>query len=520
MAKISKKTREELVEAIAKRYARASREDRSRILDEFVQLTGHHRKHAIRVLGTAERTEARIPRSIRTRVYDEAVREALVVLWESSDRICGKRLKPLLPILIPALERNGHLQLDGAVREKLLRISPATIDRLLKPTRVAAGNRRRRKKVPAVRGKIEIRTFADWNEPRPGFMEVDLVAHSGPSMAGRFAHTLVLTDIASGWTECIALAVKDSALVAEGLAGLLKTMPFPLRGIDTDNGSEFINDIVLAFCTEHGIDFTRSRPRRKNDQAWVEQKNGSVVRRFVGYGRLSGIAAVQTLSRLYESSRLFVNFFQPSFKLLEKERVGARVRKRYATPATPCGRLLARNDIGDDMKLRLQAVEVSLDPLRLLDEIRAAQAHLAGLVSGDHVHAPPHRDADLDAFLRSLSTAWEAGEVRPTHMADPKPKRYWRTREDPFADVWPQIVIWLETEPDETAKGLFDRLCLEHPSHFQPGQLRTLQRRVREWRSVAARKLLFANESQPFDDAVLSNDDCPVARDAKPPVAS
>ena len=157
---------------------------------------------------------------------------------------------------------------------------------------------------PAVRRRVPVRTFADWHDPEPGFLEVDLVVHCGESMAGSFASTLVLTDIASGWIECIALLVREGSLIVDALERLRVTLPFPLRGIDTDNGSEFINEVLITFCADHGIEFTRSRPYRKNDQAWVEQKNGSVVRRLVGYGRLEGIAAGEALSRLYSASRL------------------------------------------------------------------------------------------------------------------------------------------------------------------------------------------------------------------------
>jgi len=212
-------------------------------------------------------------------------------------------------------------------------------------------------------------------------------------------------------------------------------MPFPLRGIDTDNGGEFVNEPLLEYSKEHGIEFTRSRPYRKNDQAWVEPKNGAVVRRMVGYGRLEGLASAEALARIYASTRLFVNFFQPSFKLLSKERIGARVRKRYDTPRTPCARLLASPDVAEDAKERLRAVLASLDPLRLLDEIRSMQSHIAVLARGEPVHTLPQRDGDLDRFLASLATIWKEGEVRPTHQPEPKLVRWWRTRVDPFAEV-------------------------------------------------------------------------------------
>jgi hypothetical protein len=336
-----------------------------------------------------------------------------------------------------------------------------------------------------------VRTFADWKAPLPGFMEADLVSHGGENVAGSFAHTLVLTDIASGWIECVPLAVRESSLIVEALTRLRTTMPFPLRGFDTDNGSEFINELVLAYCKDNEIEFTRSRPYRKNDQAWVEQKNGSVVRRLVGYRRLEGLAAAAALARLYAASRPFVNFFQPSFKLAEKTREGARVTKRYHAPATPCTRLLESEGVTDAMKEKLRAVALTLDPLRLLDEIRTVQAELAALAAGDRIPIIAEKDGDLDVFLKGLATAWHEGEIRPTHRALPKPARHWRTWKDAFEAVWPCVLLWLQDEPDRTALELLRRLQKAHPGEFPDRQLRTLQRRVKLWRRAAARKLVF-----------------------------
>ena len=507
MGKISTSTRQELLVATGDRYRGATRNEKQRILDEFVALTGYHRKHALRLLNAV--AQSMKPRKTqRARIYDEAVGEALIMLWEASDRICGKRLKPLLPVLLPALERHGHLRLDEGVQARLLSVSAATIDRILSGPRAGASGRRRRNRAkPAVRANVPVRTFADWNDPLPGFLEIDLVAHCGENAGGSYANTLVLTDIASGWIECIPLLVRESSLIADGLERLRSSMPFPLRGIDSDNGSEFINETVVAYCVKHRIEFTRARPHRKNDQAWVEQKNGSVVRRLVGYGRLEGVAAAEALSRLYGASRLFVNFFQPSFKLAEKKRVGSRVSKRYHPPETPCARLMASPAIEAAMKERLHAVLVTLDPLKLLDEIRTVQQHIAGLAARDVRYVLPHRDADLDRFLRSLATAWKDGEVRPTHREGhregPKPVHYWRTRKDPFEAVWPRIVTWLDAEPERTAKELLERLQGEQPGAFPDQQLRTLQRRVKVWRRAAARRLIFAGSTE--DEATNLN---------------
>ena len=501
MSKLSTGAKQELLQAVTARYRSSPAEAKGQILDEFVAVTGFHRKHALRLFNRRTQMGPRRKRG-RSRLYDEAVHQALTVLWEASDRVCGKRLKPLLAVLVPALERHGHLTLDAAVRERVFAISAATIDRILYPMRESAScHRRRPKAIPAIRRSIPVRTFADWKDPVPGFLEADLVAHGGESMAGSFAHTLVLTDIASGWTECVPLIVREANLIVDALKQLRTCLPFPMRGIDTDNGTEFVNDPLCQFCKENSIELTRSRPYHKNDQAWVEQKNGSVVRRLVGYGRLEGLAAGEALSRLYSSSRLFVNFFQPSFKLAEKQRLGACVSKRYQTPETPCARLLASSEITDSTKERLRAVLATLDPLRLLDEIRTVQHHVAGLAAGEPVHVLPHRDADLDWFLKSLATAWRDGEVRPTHCAGPKPSRYWRTRKDPFEAVWPRVVNWLESEPDRTAKELFQRLRDENTGVFAQGQLRTLQRRVKHWRQLAARRLVFSQPVWPMRDS-------------------
>jgi hypothetical protein len=501
MSRISAAARRELVESVGARYRSATADDKRRMLDEFVAVTGYHRKHAIRILNMLEE-RIRRRRGGRHPVYDEAIRQALVILWEASDRICGKRLKALLPVLLPALEGHGHLHLEVGLRERLLAVSASTIDRLLITTRESTGHQHSRRHKPGLRRTIPVRTCADWGDPVPGFVEADLVAHCGESMSGSFAHTLVLTDIASGWTECIALLVREAGLVVDALEHLHGLLPFRLRGIDTDNGSEFITDVLITFCSRHGIEFTRSRPYHKNDQAWVEQKNGAVVRRLVGYGRLEGIAAAEALGRLYSASRLFVNFFQPSFKLAEEQRVGAHVRKRYFAPETPCARLLASESIDAPMKDRLRAVLATLDPLRLLDEIRTVQHHLAGLAAGEPVHVLPHRDADLDGFLKSLAYAWRDGEIRPTHRKGPRPPRHWRTRADPFETVWPRVVTWLEVEPDRTAKELFARLREGSTDAFTDGQLRTLQRRIKEWRRLAARRLLFGGISSELKAAV------------------
>ena len=377
--RLSMATRSELLEVLRERYESARPAERRLILDEFVAVSGYHRKHAIRLLRRREGRSAPDRRG-RSPLYDAAVRAALVVVWEASDRLCGKRLKAALPVLVPAMERHGHLALDEAVRSRLLAVSAPTIDRLLRGVRAQAGaGRRRSGATSAVRRGVRVRTFGDWGEPPPGFTEMDLVAHSGPSMAGAFAWTLVLTDVATGWTECAPLPCRDGALVVEALTRLRGALPFPLRGADFDNDSVFMNEDVVGWCRTNGIEVTRSRAYRKNDQAWVEQKNGAVVRRLVGHDRLEGMAATGELARPYVSARLFVNFFQPSFKLAGKRRDGAKVSRRYHAPATPYARLLAMGGLAAGVEERLAAEFAGLDPIALLAAIRGSQERLAAL---------------------------------------------------------------------------------------------------------------------------------------------
>lgn len=493
-------TRDELVAVLSERYARSDRLERGRILDEFVEVTGFHRKHAMRVLRGGRPDRRSGPRPGR-RVYDEAVRQALIVIWEASDRICGKRLRPLIPILVESMERHGHLQLASEVRAGLLAMSAATIDRALYAMRAAAGGRHRRRAAASseVRRSIPVRTFSDWGDPVPGFMEADLVAHSGPSAKGSFVQTLTLTDIATGWTECAPLLMREQQILTEVLGEVCRRMPFPILGFDTDNDSVFMNETVRDHCLANGITFTRCRPYRKNDQAWVEQKNGAVVRRIVGYRRYEGLEAATALATLYRSVRLFVNYFQPSFKLAEKVREGAKVRKRYHAPATPYQRLIADKRVSEEIKRDVTEQYGQLDPVRLLCDIRQAQQLVVDIADKTVTAIDAAPDVSLDQFLSSLKIAWQDGEIRPTTKPKPKAKRL-RRRPDPFVSVTDKLQGWFEAEPWRTAHELLDRLQDEQPGAFPDHLLRTLQRRLKDWRRDAARRLVFGEK--PLDAMV------------------
>jgi hypothetical protein len=533
--KMTHTARAELTNAVRRRYAAATGAEKRKILDEFIAVTGYHEKSAIRALNTAPVAKTRQSR-VRPSLYDEAVRAALIVLWEASDRVCGKRLRALLPILLPALERNGHLHVAEPIREKILAMSASTIDRLLRVPRSATRLKKARRAMPAARRRIPVRTFADWNEPPPGSMEMDLVAHCGEVNRGSYINSLVLTDIASGWTEAAPLLVRESGLVVETLDRIRQGLPFALRALDVDNGSEFVNESLIHYCLSHGIELTRSRPWRKNDQAWIEQKNGAVVRKLLGYRRFQGIAAGQAITRLYGASRLFVNFFQPSFKLAEKHRQGAQVSKRYHPPQTPCDRLLQAESIPEATKGKLREVANALDPLKLLEEIRAVQAHLAALADGETLSSATAEPPDLSAFIAGLSSAWRAGEVRPTFSIEAKP-RYLRSLQNvarrdvvrppmkivapaPVAQpavlsqpsmpvlkiserprliyaepgkpvyhaltmVWPLVCRRLEGFPNITSTQLFEELCIQFPGRFHPKHVDRLAKRVKLWRQDA-----------------------------------
>jgi len=413
----------------------------------------------------------------------------LIVLWESSDRICSKRLKQAIPSFLTALEYHGRLILDEEIRNLILSVSPATIDRLLAPVRVKAGLQRKRRRMTRLKKKIPVKTSMDWSDTEPGYFEIDFVVHSGGYLTGHPIYTITITDVSSTWTDYIPLLAREQHLVTEALDIFRKQLPMPMLGINVDNDSAFINETLIEYCLNNSIEFTRSRPGKKNDQAWVEQKNGSIIRKIAGYDRYEGYEAGRLLCKLFNAARLFTNFFQPSFKLREKIREGAKVRKIYDTPITPYKRLLLDDRVSIETKQKLKKQFKNLDPVLLLKQMREAQAGLVDL-SQQKSEEISQGSQSLEDFVNRLPDLWKLGEVRPTHRKKLQKPRTWQTYPDAFENVMPQILIWLDLEPDRTAKELFQRLQRKYPGEFEDCQLRTLQRRIKAWREKMARELI------------------------------
>ena len=377
---MTSKSKHELLDAIRPRYLRAKKAEKERILDEFCAATGYHRKYAIRLLKHGPKPRG-LKKSGRKKIYQGAVVEALIQIWEICGRICSRRLQPFLPEIIGVLEQQQELILPPEVKQRLLHISRASIDRCLQPARFEhPRGLSTTKPGTLLKQAIPVRIFTPWEEERPGFEEVDLVAHCGQSAEGPFLNTLTVTDIATGWTECLAIWQKSQQLVAEAILELRRRLPFPLLGIDSDNGSEFINDLLYHYCLDEHITFTRSRPYKKNDQAHVEQKNWSVVRHTVGYDRLETQAELAILRSIYADLRLYINFFQPVLKLIGKEQVDGKTIKRYDLATTPYRRVLASDQVPLGSKAKLTNLYLHLNPVVLRNQIDRNVARLWKLV--------------------------------------------------------------------------------------------------------------------------------------------
>jgi hypothetical protein len=306
---------------------------------------------------------------------------ALKVVWEITDYLCSKRLQPFLPELVGILKRCGELTMTGEIEAQLCQMSPSTIDRALRRWR-GSGTRRglsTTKPGTLLKNSIPIRTFSDWNENRPGYLEADLVAHCGDSAEGFYLTSLSVVDVATGWCEPVAVWGKGQERVGGAVYHVRKQLPMPMLGLDSDNGSEFINQSLYNYCRRNGITFTRSRSYKKNDSCHVEQKNWSVIRRVIGYDRFSSREAFKVLGDVYAVLRLYINFFQPVLKLVRKSRHGAKVHKVYDTAHTPYQRLLRSGVLREDKERELADMYGALNPVALLQQIRQSVEQLCAL---------------------------------------------------------------------------------------------------------------------------------------------
>ena len=376
---MSLKSKRELLEVIRPRYLKASKVEKQKMLDEFTCATGYHRKYAIRILKNQVQVHNHLNRKNKTYkpIYGGEVARVLEQIWEIYGQICSKRLQPFLPEAIQVLERCKEIKLTQDTKELLLKISSASIDRCLRPVRIKSPHGLSTTKPGSLlKNLIPVQTFTEWDAEQPGFMEIDLVAHCGNTTEGQFLNTLTCTDICTGWTDVTALRQRSQQAVSEAVAHMRQRLPFALLGIDSDNGSEFINDLLYRYCRDEKITFTRSRPYQKNDQAHVEQKNWSVVRHTLGYDRWETDQELTLLECIYDDLRLYVNFFQPSFKLIAKERIGNRTIKRYDPAKTPYQRVLERKDVSLQAKARLMNLYVQLNPVELRHGIDQKTAKL------------------------------------------------------------------------------------------------------------------------------------------------
>jgi hypothetical protein len=373
------------------RYQQANRREKRQLLDEIVTVTGIHRKAAIRLLRRPARPSSEPRRPGRPRRYGPEVAAAAEVLWQASGRIGAHRLHPFVPELLDRLLRCDELQLTPAVDKLVRQASRPTLARLLAPARARYPLRGATTTRPStwLKQQIPIRTFTEWDDVGPGFCEVDLVAHCGSSSLGFFLFTLCAVDVATSWVELQPLWGKGQHRVTAAIHEVRRRWPVLLRGLDSDNGSEFINQTLYGYCPREGLTFTRSRAWKKNDSAHVEQKNGAVVRHLVGYDRFASRRAYAQLARVYALARLHVNFFQPVEKLVTKRRLGARVHRVFDRPQTPYQRLCAAGVLAPTKRHELEALYQRLNPLQLRRDLETALEALWALAAPDPQRLQP-----------------------------------------------------------------------------------------------------------------------------------
>jgi|TARA_B100001971_G_C18188214_1_gene536950 hypothetical protein len=390
---LTMKDKKALTQELARRYRRSDRKRKTAILDEFVKTTGYQRKYAIHLLANWGKSKTRIidgelvnlvvgrpkkRKRVGRVIYGADVKVAVKELWEFFDYMCGKRLVVLIRMNIEALVRELELSIDKEVKRQLLSISAATIDRILKPEREKNRFKSRARTRPGsiLKHQIPIRTFYPWDERLPGFFELDTVGHDGGSAAGEYCFTLNATDVYSGWVELRALRNRGHRWVMEQVINIRSELPFALKGVDTDNGGEFINKVLLNYCKEHEITFTRGRPYRKNDNCFVEQKNDMAVRRTVGYYRFDTEEEYEALRNVYKHLCPLLNFYYPSVRIIAKERIGSKVKKIYDEPKTPYMRLLESPFVDAEVKNELKTRAKNLQIVKQKRTVDRAVAHL------------------------------------------------------------------------------------------------------------------------------------------------
>ena len=360
-------SREQYLDKVRAEYEKADKAARGCLLDEAQKRTGMCRKYLIRKLGQPFRPRLKKGRRKRRASYDGPVIAALVRVWEIFDFPCGQRLQPVLQREVQRLRALGELRCSPELAEKLGQISAKTLDRVLAHEKQVRLLRRNRNPAvhPLLYQKIPVRVPGDWDRDQVGNVQVDFVAHCGRSASGEFVHTVSTVDIASGWWEGQAIAGRSQQATKEGLDVIRQRLPFRLREIHPDNDSSMINHLLWRYCKQHRIQMSRSRPYKKNDNAWVEQKNWTHVRKVVGYRRYDTMRELALLNQIYGLLRLYKNFCQPVMKLKRKTRVGGKIHRVYDKPRTPCERLLESGQLDKKGREQLRQVYESLNPAEL-----------------------------------------------------------------------------------------------------------------------------------------------------------